>query len=211
MFYSFATPWTISHQAPLSIGFSRQEYWSGLQFPSPGDLPNPGIKTTSPAWQMDSLPLNYQENLNKLSLAWLFAFYGWNWGWDYTTIVIELLFSFSVISDSLWPHGLQHARHHCPSLSPGICSNSCSLSQWWHPTILSSVIPFTSCLQSFPASGSFLMSWLFALDGKSIGDSVSLSVLPMNMQDWFLLGLTGLMSLQSKGLSRVFSNSVEIP
>ena len=110
-------------------------------------------------------------------------------------------------TNSLWPYGLQHARHHCPSLSPWICSNSCWLSQWCHPTILSSVIPFTSCLQSFPASGSFLMSRLFASGGQSTGASVYSSVLPMNIQDWFLLGLTGLISLQSRGLLRIFSNS----
>ena len=110
----------------------------------------------------------------------------------------------SVMSDSLWPHGLQHARPPCPSPTPGTPSNSCSLSQWCHPTISSSVIPF-SCLQSFPASGSFQMSQFFASGGQSIGVSVSASVLPMNIQDWFPLGLTGLISFQSKGLSRVFS------
>ena len=118
-----------------------------------------------------------------------------------------LLFNCSVMSDSLQPHGLQHARLPCPSSSPGACSNSCPLSQWCHPTISSSVIPFASCLQSFPASGSFPMSWLFALGGQSIGASASASVLPMNIQDWFSLGLTGWISLQSKGLSRVFSNT----
>ena len=94
----------------------------------------------------------------------------------------------------------------CPSPSPGACSNSCLLSYWCHSTISSSVIPF-SCLQSFPASGSFLVSWLFASVGQSIGASASASVLPMNIQDWFSLGLTGLIYLQSKGLSRVFSNT----
>jgi len=108
-----------------------------------------------------------------------------------------LLFSHSVVSDSLRPHGPQHTRLPCPFPAPRICSNSCPLSQWCHPTILSSVIPF-SCLQSFPASGSFL--WVSS-------SSVSASVLLMNIQDWFPLGLTGLISLQSKGLSRVFSNS----
>ena len=102
-------------------------------------------------------------------------------------------------------HGLQHARHPCPSPSPRACSNSCPLSQWCHSTILSSVISFSSWLQFFPASGSFPVCWLFAADGQSIGASAS--VLPMNIQDWFPLGLTGLISLQSKGLSRVFSNT----
>ena len=118
-------------------------------------------------------------------------------------------FSCSVVSNSLWPHGLQHARLPCPSLSPRVCSNSCPSSQWCHPTISSSVALFSSCSQSFPASGSFPMSWPFASGGqKSIGVSVSKWVLPMNIQDWFPLGLTGLISLLSKGLSRVFSNTV---
>ena len=115
------------------------------------------------------------------------------------------LFSCSVVSDSLRPHGLQHARLPCPSLSSGACSNSCPSRQWCHPTISSSFAPFFSCLQSFPASGSFLMSQLFTSGGQSIGASVS--VLPMNIQDWFPLGLTSLISFQSKGLSRVFSNT----
>ena len=113
----------------------------------------------------------------------------------------------SVVSDSLRPHGLQHARLPYPSPSPGACSNSCPLSRWCRPTIFSSVIPFSSCLQSFPASGSFQMSQFFAWGGQSFGVSASASVLPMNIQDWFPLGLTGWISLQSKGLSRVFSNT----
>ena len=118
-----------------------------------------------------------------------------------------LLFSRSVMSDSLWPYGLQHARLPCPSPSPGACSNSCPLSQWCYPTISSSVIPFSSCSQSFPASGSFLMSQLFASGDQSIGGSASALVLLMNIRDWFPLGLTGLISLQPKGLSKVFSNT----
>ena len=110
------------------------------------------------------------------------------------------------MSDSLWPLGLQHATPPCPSPTPGACSNSCPLSQWCHPTIFSSVIPF-SCLQFFPASGSFPMSQFFASGGQSIEVSVSASVLPMNIQDWFPLGWTGWISLQSKGLARVFSNT----
>jgi len=116
-------------------------------------------------------------------------------------------FSCSVVSDSLRPHGLQHARPPCPSPTPGTYSNSCPLSQWCHPTISSSVIPFSSCLQSFPSSGSFPINQFFASGGQSIGASASASVLPMNIQDWFPLGLTGLISLQPKGLSRVFSNT----
>ena len=111
------------------------------------------------------------------------------------------------MSDSLQPHGLQHTRPPCPSPTSGVYSNSSPLSWWCHPTISSSVVPFSSCLQSFPASGSFPMSQLLASGSQSIRASASTSVPPMNIQDWSPLGLTGLISLQSKGLSRAFSNS----
>ena len=116
-------------------------------------------------------------------------------------------FTCSILSSSLCPHGLQHARLPCPSLIPGACSNSCPQSRWCHPAISSSGIPFSSCPQSFPASGSFQVSQFFASGGQSTGVSASASVLPMNTQDWFPLGRTGWISLQSKGLSRVFSNT----
>ena len=116
-------------------------------------------------------------------------------------------FSCLVMCDSLRPHGLQHARLPCPSPTPRACSNSCPLSQWCHPTSSSSVVPFSSCLQSFPASGSFPKSQCFTSADQSIGISASASVLPMNIQDWFPLGFTGWISLQSKGLSRVFSDT----
>ena len=118
-----------------------------------------------------------------------------------------LLFSHSVVSDTLWPHGLWHANLPCPSLSPRVCSNSCPLSWWCHPTILASVVPFSSCLQSFPASGSFPVSQLFASGGQRVGASASASVFQMNIQGWFSLGLTGLIFLLSKRLSRVFSST----
>ena len=117
-------------------------------------------------------------------------------------------FSHSVISDSLWPHGLQHARPPCSSPTPGVYLNSCPSSRWCHPTISSSVIPFSSRPQSFPASGSFQINQFFTWGGQSIGVSASASVLPMNIQDWSPLGWTGWISLQSKGLSRVFSNTI---
>ena len=117
----------------------------------------------------------------------------------------QIQFSHSVMSNSLRPHGLQHARTPCPSPTPRVYPNSCPLSQWCHPTISSSVLPFSSRRQSFPASGSFLISWLFTLGGQSI--VASASVLPMNIQDWFPLALTGWISLWSKGFSRVFSNT----
>ena len=121
-------------------------------------------------------------------------------------------FSHWVTSDSLWPNGLQHTRLPCPSPTPRACSNSCPLSWWCHPTISSSVVPFSSCLRSFPASGSFPMSQLFASGGQNIGASASASasVLPMNIQDWFPLGWTGWIFLKSKELSRVSSNTTVI-
>ena len=126
--------------------------------------------------------------------------------WDSAMLVV-VQFSHSVVSDSFRPHGLQHTRPPCPSPAPIVYSNSCSLSRWCHSTISSSVTLFFSCLQYFPASESFPMSQFFTSGGQNIGVSASASVLPMNIQDWFLLGLTGLISLQSKGLSRVFSST----
>ena len=116
-------------------------------------------------------------------------------------------FSRSVVSDSLWPHEPQHARPPCPTPTPGVYSNSCPWSWWCHPTISSSVMPFSFYLQSFPASGSFPMSQFLASGSQTIGISASASVLSMNIPDWFPLGWTGWISLQSKGLSRVFSNT----
>ena len=117
-----------------------------------------------------------------------------------------MLFS-SVVSDTLRPHGPQHARLPCPSSTPGAYSNSCPLSQWCHPTISSSVVPFSSQPQSFPAPGCFPMSQFFTSGGQSIRVSAPASVLPMNIQDWFFLKWTGCISLKSKWLSRVFSNT----
>ena len=136
----FMTLWTVTHQTPLSVGFSMQEYWSGLPFPPPGDLPDPGFKPTSsvfPVLQVDSLPLSHQ---GKLSL--------------------------------------------------GMCSNSCPLSHGCCLTISSSAAPFFFCLQSLPASGSFLISWLFTSSGQSIEASALATILPKNIQGWFPLELT---------------------
>ena len=121
--------------------------------------------------------------------------------------ISSVKFSRSVVSDTLWPHEPQYTRPPCSSPTPRIHPNPCPSSQWCHPTISSSVIPFSSCPQYFPASGSFPMSHLFASGGQNIGVSASTSVLPMNSQDWSLLGWTGWISLQSKGLARVFSHS----
>ena len=132
---------------------------------------------------------------------------------DYEFLDLNILywflvqFSCSVVFDSLRPHGLQHARHPCPSPTPRAYSNSCPSRQWCHPPTSTSVVPFSSCLQSFPASGSFQMSWLFTSRGQSIGVSGSASILPKNIQNLFPLRLTAWISLQFKGLSRVFSNT----
>ena len=123
------------------------------------------------------------------------------------SVYVSVQFSHSVVSNSLWPHGLQHSRPPCSSPTRGVYSNSCPLYWWFHPTTLSSVVPISSHLQSSPASGSFPVSQLSASGGQSIGVSASASVLPMNTQAWFPLGWTGWISLQSKGLSRVFSNT----
>ena len=136
---------------------------------------------------------------------------GHNWelmlDFHFTLFLIQFQFSNSVVSDSSWPHELQQVRPPCPSPTPRVYPTSRPLSWWCHPTILSSVAPFSFCLQSFPASGSFPMSQFFTSGGQSIGVSASTSVLPMNSQDWFPLGWTGWISLQSKALSRVFSNT----
>ena len=129
---------------------------------------------------------------------------------EHMSIFNSIHFSHSVVPDSLWPHGLQHARLPCPFLSPGVwvsISDSCPLSWWCYLTISSSAVPFSFCLQSILASGYFPVSWVFKSRSQSIGASALASVLPMNIQDWFPLGWTGWTSLQSKGLSRVFSNT----
>ena len=162
----FTTPWTAAYQASPSMGFSRQEYWSGVPLTSPIMLALPNYKTVK----------------NQFS-------------------------SVTQLCPTLRPHGLQHARLPCPSLSPRVRSNSCPLSQWCHPTISSSVAPFSSRPQSFPASGSFPVSQLFISGSQSTRASASASVLPVNIQDWFPLGLTSLISLLSKGLAGVFSST----
>ena len=138
---------------------------------------------------------------NCLSLYWFFSFPSTH----YFPLVAVVQCSARYVF--LWSHGLQHARLPCPSPSPGVCTNSSPLSQWCHPINSSSVIPLSSCPQSFPASGSFSVSQLFSSGGQNIGVSASTSVLPMNTQDWSPLGWTGWISSQSKGLSRVFSNT----
>ena len=127
--------------------------------------------------------------------------------WSLNIRSVSLQFCCSVMSNSLWPHKLQHARSPCPSPTPRVYPNPSLLSQWCHPTVSFSTVPFSSCPQSIPASGSFQMSQLFAWGSQSTGVSASASVLPMNIQDWFPLGWTAWISLQSKRLSRVFSDT----
>ena len=147
-----STPQTVADHAPLSMGLSRQEYWGGLPFPSPGNLPRPGIEPLS---------------LKSPALAGRFFTTSAMWEAPWWTVLLSL----SVMSDSLWPRGLQCAKLTCPSPTPGGCSNSCPSSWWCRPTISSSVVSFSSCLQSFPASGSFLMSEFFASGDQSMGVS----------------------------------------
>ena len=148
------TPWTTACQASLSMGFPRQMYWSWLPFPSAGDLPDPGIQaeSLSPAWASGFFTTDPCGR--PLLLHWV-------------------QFSHSALSNSLWPHELQHARPPCPLPTPGVHPNPCPLSWWWHQTISSSVILFSSCLQSFPVSGSIQMSQFFTSGGQSFCFSIS--------------------------------------
>ena len=177
----FAIPWSVTRQAPLCMGILKPRIleWVAIPF------------SRGSSWPRDRTW--FSRIAGRFFTTW-------------TTSSDQ--FSHLVMSDSLRPHELQHARPPCPSPMPGVYSNSCPLSQWCHPTISSSVVPFSSHLQSFPASESFQMSQLFTSGGQSIGTLASTSVLPMNTQDWSPLGWTGWISLQSKGLSRVFSNTV---
>ena len=152
-------PWTVTYQAPLSMGFLRQEYWSGLLFPSPGDLPNPGIEPGSSTLQADALP---SETWGKYVCVCIYicmcvCMYVCMYITECVGVCLfyecmSVQFSISVMSNSLWPHGLQHARLPCPPPTPEACSNPCPLRKWCHPTISSSVVPFSSCLQFFTAS-----------------------------------------------------------
>ena len=178
--------WTVGCQSSPSGGFSWQEYRSVLPCPPPEDLSNQEKRSAS------LLSPTLTGSFFTISAIW--------------EALPAHQFSRSVMSDSLWPHGLQHPRLLSPSPTPKACSNLCPLSQWCHLISSSSAIPFSSCLQSFPASGSFPMSQFFTSSGQSIGASALASVLPVNIQDWFPLGWTGLI-LQFKGLSRFFSNT----
>ena len=165
----------------------------GLYSPWNSPRQNPGIGSLS---LLQGIFPTQELNRGLLHCRWML----------YLLSYCSVQFSRSVMSDSLRPHVPLHARPPCPSPTPRVYPNPCPLSQWCHPTLSSSVIPFSSCPQSFPASGSFQMSQFFTSGGQSTGVSASTSVLPMNTQDWSL-GWTGWISLQSKGLSRVFSNT----
>ena len=161
-------------------------------------------------WWNPQLLTNFIFLINFIHSFWTCSNLVWSpphLGFSLPSVQWVSQFTHSITSDSLWPHESQHARPPCPSPTPGVHSNSRPLSQWCHPTISSSVIPSSSCPQSLPASESFPMSKLFAWGGQSIGDSASTSVLPMNPQDWSPWRWTGSISLKSKGLSRVFSNT----
>ena len=150
---------------------------------------------------------NWKGNAHKEKNNWDFLIETLKDYISWVTHSSSVQFSHLVVSNSLQPHEPQHARPPCPSPTPRVYPNSCPLSLWCQPTISSSVIPFSSCPQSFPASGSFLVSQFFTSDGQIIGSFSFGIVLPMNIQDWFPLGLVGLISMQFKGLSRAFSNT----
>jgi len=206
----FEIPWTVAKQAPLSMGLSRQEYWSALAGPPPGNL----LFVSGIVRQVLCITSKAQSTsivVQPLSRVWLCASMNCSMqGFpvlSLSTSINSVQFSCSVLSHSLRPHESQHTRPPCPSPTPGVHSNSRPSSQWSHPAISSSVVPFSTCPQSLPASESFPMSQLFASGGQSPGVSALASFLPMNTQDWSPLVWTGWISLQSKGLSRVFSNT----
>ena len=193
------------------MGFSRCEYWNGLPFPSPRYLPNPGIEPASPALQADSLLLSHQGSPHPCPKQVTVVYTHWSLDWEalwppsastfrrmrasikaFCSVWFQnesVQFICSVVSDSLQPYGLQHARLPCPSPTARDCSNSWPSNQWYNPAISFSIIPFSSFPQSFPASRCFPMSQFFASGGQDIGVSAWASVLPMNIQDWFPLGL----------------------
>ena len=179
MWPSFTTP-----SSPQTYIFSQIKNQQSQKFPDSGSIPGQGTEIPQAIWRS-------QKKSSLLTCK----------------LINSVQFSHSVVSDSWRPHGLQHARLPCPSPTPRAYSNSCPLSRWCHPTISSSIGPFSSHLQSFPASRSFLRCQFFASGGQSIGISASASVLPMNIQHWFPVGWISWISLQSKRLSRVFSNT----
>ena len=202
----FATPWTIACEATMSMEFPRQEYWSGLPFPSQEIFPTQGLNLGLLHWRQILYHLIQQGSPRSIEETWYNLVFVKK-GTIKCLSLSSVQFNCSVISNSLRPHESQHTRPPCPSPTPGVHSNSCPLSQWCHPAISSSFVPFFSCPQSLTASESFPMSQVSASGGQITGVSASASVLPMNTQDLCPLGWTGWISLQSKGLSRVFSKT----
>ena len=197
----------------FSRGTPHDKNWTGISYIAGRFFTNwatmeANIEAKEPPNSQNAL---WEEEKNQRTHTYQFKKWLPNYSIQIECIGIETFssaqFSHSVLSNSLQPHGLHHARLPCPSPTPRACTNSGSLSRWCHPTISSSVIPFSSHLQSFAASGSFLVSQFFASGGQNIGISASASVLPVNVQGWFPLELTGMIFLKSKGLSRVFSNT----
>ena len=192
----FANPWTVTCQSPSSVEFSKQEHWSGCHFLLQGIFLSQGLNLNLLHWMADSLPLHHLGS-------------PWN--------ISSVQFNHSVMSDSLQPHGLQHTRPPCPSPTPGVYSNSCPLSRWCHPIISSSVIPFSSCPQSFPSSGSFQMIQLFTSGGQSIKNfsfNISLSsehsgLNPFRMDLLDLLGVHG--TLKSLLQHQSWRASISLP
>ena len=188
----------------------RKSPWRSKQQPTPGILAWRIPWTEKPGWLPSMGSQRIRHNwVTKHSTAYNLQSIKTSFQWSIFNMVqfSSVQFSHSVVSDSLWPHELQHARPPCPSPTPRVHSDSCPSSQWCHPTISSSVIPFSSCPQSFPASGSFQMSQLFTSGGQSTGVSALASFLPKKSQGWCPSEWTGWISLQSKGLSRVLSNT----
>ena len=181
---------------PQRIHTRKHDKWRGLPSSSQEDSATQAAVCTPVLW-INALPTKIRRD-SGFSEYLILNFLSWE--------ADSVQFT-SVASKSLQPHGRQHTRPPCPSPTLRACSNSCPLGWWCHPTISSSVAPFSSCLQSFPASGSFLRTQFFSSGGQSTGDSATASVLAVNIQDWFPLGLTALTSLQSKGLSRIYSNT----
>ena len=177
--------------------FSRQEYYSGLPFPTLGALLTQGLNTGL-LYLLYRRQILYCLSHKRRPICAVLEVLAKviRQEKEICSIIDSVQFSSSVVSDSLWPHGLQQTRPPCPSPTPRVYSNSCPLSRWCRQTISSSVVFFSSCAQSFPASGSFPMSQFFASGGQSIGVSASASVLPMSIQDWFPVGWTGWISLR---------------
>ena len=209
---------SLSFLALIRPGFSFQDLSNELMVETPFLIASGSLKDSQKALENRTQSCSSHSPHQRAGLPRSLSFIAWRFQSvvfrhltfpfsSFKAHALSVQFSCSVVSDSLWPHEPQHTRPPCPSLTAGVYPNPCPLSWWCHPTISSSVIPSFSCLQSFSESESFPMSQFFASGGQTIGVSASASILPLNTQDWSPLGWTGWISLQSKGLSRVFSNT----